>query len=587
MTTRHLGAHERTYGLAGAVGNTSYGLASGRPVYNPTPPPALNGLRQIVYVGSHNSNAVTDGQASVLANLDYIDEVCPSWYAPAFAADGTVTMQPQATAVEDLDFIAACHAAGVATRPVIANYYPGVTASGNDWDWGPVSTVLNNSTLRDTLIDNIVDLVVTKGFSGIDVDFEHPNRVGATNTNTSEFKSADRDVFADFIELLAAALHAVDRTVAVTWPAKQSLSNQDAWDHYRLGQAADQCRIMIYDDYGYGTTPFPPGGIAWWEAAASFTAGQIPAEKLVLGAANYGFIWTKATGAAWDSTTTANPVDTVWTELQTIFAGVTETLSTEDGMRKATWVDGANDKLAYYEDASTLAAKAAVAKKFNAAGIHYWRAGHEDPASYSTVEAVLADPDGSYAIDLRPVADTFIDAGDTDNDRNSLGTILVKSDLPRHVLMRFIVPELPEGATITSATLNLYKSGFFSTDPVGRTYAANRLTQTGWQFRGDNGNPTSDGVTWLLRDVAAGLAWTTPGGDYTTTDQATATVPATGNWMTWNVSALVAWARANGGELDLLIRDPLTASNHQGQFESMESGTVANRPKLTIAYTVA
>lgn len=163
--------------------------------------------------------------------------------------------------------------------------------------------------------------------------------------------------------------------------------------------------------------------------------------------------------------------------------------------------------------------------------------------------------------------------------------MFVKSSLERRALLRFDVTAIPADAVVTSAVFGLYKNGFFSTDPVGRTYTVSRVTQPGWAIEGDNGNPAARGATWALRDVAQGLPWATPGGDFTTADRASATVPATNAWMMWGVSALVEWARVNGGVVDFLVADTVFASNHQAQFVSLE-GVDAFRPKLTIAYTL-
>ncbi len=518
-------------------------------------PEAGNGLRRILYVARHDT---TRGHAAVRGNWDNIDEICPSWWAPN--DDGTISLQGGAT--EDTSLVADAIANDVAVRPALVNDYGGTT----NWDWTPVSTVLNNPTLRTTLVGNIVDLVLDKGYSGIDIDFEHPP------------DGADRAEFTAFVEELADALHAVDRAVAVTFPARVSIASSLVWDYQALGQIADQCRAMLYDDID-GSGPRSPSSITWWERAVAFLAGQIPADRLVLGAPTYGYIWNDGV----IDTSTA-----LWEDIEDAVTanGGSKTYETSTETQRADWSEGGVTKVAYYENAQSLAAKAELVRDYNLAGMHFWRAGGEDPAVYSSVSSVLADPEPSGSIDIQPTADTTIDAADTDNDRSTQTTVLVKASLERRILMRFDVSSVPDGATVDSATLNLYKSGFFSTDPVGRTYAASRLTQTAWVVDGDNGNPSAHGVTWQHYDVAAGLTWASPGGDYTTTGQATATVPSTGNWMTWDVATLVDWARSNGGTLDLVIRDTVTASNHQAQFVSLE-GSEAQRPKLTIGYSVA
>lgn len=150
------------------------------------------------------------------------------------------------------------------------------------------------------------------------------------------------------------------------------------------------------------------------------------------------------------------------------------------------------------------------------------------------------------------------------------------NDLNRSVL-KFDFSALPSGATISAATLSLYRAGG-ATGAVGRTYCLYELTQTGW---------VELEVTW--NSYKTGSAWTTPGGDYTTTDGASLTVPSAPNWMGWNVLALVQHFRsAHGKVAHFLLKDETegTASNYYSYFWSREYAVDTTLcPKLEITYT--
>ncbi|GAJ21220.1 unnamed protein product, partial [marine sediment metagenome] len=96
-------------------------------------------------------------------------------------------------------------------------------------------------------------------------------------------------------------------------------------------------------------------------------------------------------------------------------------------------------------------------------------------------------------------------------------------------ILEFDISELPGGATIISASLELYYYSYTLFDPDGLTIWAYKLTRTDW---------VELQATW--NSYKTGSAWTAAGGDYVTSDPAggSTTFPADYGWMTWNVLAI-------------------------------------------------
>lgn len=177
----------------------------------------------------------------------------------------------------------------------------------------------------------------------------------------------------------------------------------------------------------------------------------------------------------------------------------------------------------------------------------------------------------------------YIDANDTDKHYSS-DDLYVKSSVARRGLLEFDVSSLPTGVTVDSATLSLKLIGFFGTNPAGRTYHLRRLTRTDWVTTA-NANPANGGATWSHADYST-AAWTTPGGDHSTTGQVSFVVPAVGSRVDISVGALVADAKANrNGILSLLILDPTSGTNHQAVLGGPGSVVVADRPTLAVVYS--
>jgi hypothetical protein len=123
---------------------------------------------------------------------------------------------------------------------------------------------------------------------------------------------------------------------------------------------------------------------------------------------------------------------------------------------------------------------------------------------------------------------------------------------------------VPTGATITSATLYMRYNGKGGSDPVGRTIRAQRMVRTDWS------ETTS---TWA--NYKTGSNWTTEGcgsssTDYTTTGQASATVPAAYGWMTWTITTQVQYAQTNNRNVIVRIVDSSEAADYLTAFSSRE-----------------
>lgn len=146
--------------------------------------------------------------------------------------------------------------------------------------------LLTDPTVTDRYLSAIVNYTVEMGYPGFDLDMEN-------------ISSGDRDAFSAFVAQLAGALHARGKTLTMAIPAKTS-DVRTGWagpyDYAALGKSADLILLMTYDfSYSGG----PPGSIApqdWVDKVAAYAVSQMPAEKVLLGLAFYGYDWNKTQG---------------------------------------------------------------------------------------------------------------------------------------------------------------------------------------------------------------------------------------------------------------------------------------------------
>ena len=129
---------------------------------------------------------------------------------------------------------------------------------------------------------------------------------------------------------------------------------------------------------------------------------------------------------------------------------------------------------------------------------------------------------------------------------------------------------MPDGSTIVSATLALYKQYY------NDTIRLNALLK-----------PWLEGeATWTVRQT--GVAWTAggaagAGSDYSTTTDALVTPSWNPGWVTFDVTPRVSQWASGSANYGWRIAQTTTGINSK-TFYSSEYATASLRPKLTVVY---
>ena len=173
--------------------------------------------------------------------------------------------------------------------------------------------------------------------------------------------------------------------------------------------------------------------------------------------------------------------------------------------------------------------------------------------------------------------DTYLDDENPTSNSGSSTQLIITNQSANHIraILKFDFSSLPDGVTIDSATLSIYIYQDLGA-AAGRTLSANRMTELGW-VEGE--------ATW--NEYSSGNSWSSAGGDFTSTDAATQTIPAAGNWVDFDVKVLAEYFRDNDSEIaNFLIKDDGSeVSLALGRYYSSEySGDTSLRPKLIIDY---
>ena len=303
------------------------------------------------------------GFDSIVANADVFSEISPFWYR--VLADGRIVPYTTAAGASYVDpaILGFLQSRGILVIPTVANIIDGV------WDGALVSKVIADPQLRASNLNALVNLAVTGGYDGIDLDYEN-------------LRASDRAAFTSFVQQLASTLHAQGKLLSVNVYAKTSepgtWDGPQAQDWWAIGQVADQVRIMTYE-YSWSTSP--PGPIApvtWVNDVIAYATSQIQPAKILQGIPYYGYDWVGQRGT-----------DLVWTQARDLAShfGAPVTWDHASASPWFEYVSGSARHTVWFENGSSVGAKLDVTRTHDLGGITVWRLGGEDPANWSAVRA--------------------------------------------------------------------------------------------------------------------------------------------------------------------------------------------------------
>lgn len=145
-----------------------------------------------------------------------------------------------------------------------------------------ISSVVRNDDIQLILIDAILAELNSKGYAGVDVDFEY-------------ILSEDRDYFTTFVARMTNILNESGYTVSVALAPKTSADQQgllyEGKDYAGLGAAANSVLLMTYE-WGFTySVPMAVAPINKVRQVIEYAVTEIPSAKIDMGIPNYGYDW--------------------------------------------------------------------------------------------------------------------------------------------------------------------------------------------------------------------------------------------------------------------------------------------------------
>ncbi len=274
--------------------------------------------------------------------------------------------------INDEPLISAARTARVAPLMVITNLKP-----GGGFDSDLARTILTDEQVQNRLIDNVMNNLKAKNYTGLDVDFEY-------------IYPENREDYNNFLRKLRSRLnpegYSLTTAVAPKIAADQQGLLYQAHDYPVHGALTDHVIIMTYEwGYTYGP-PMAVAPINEVRRVLNYAVTAIPRQKIFMGMANYGYNWTlpyvEGSRAATISNTGA--VDLARREGATI---------QYDQRSQAPYFnyydDNGREHVVWFDDARSIEAKMRLVDQFRLGGVSYWTIGRFFPQNWLVLSSMF------------------------------------------------------------------------------------------------------------------------------------------------------------------------------------------------------
>lgn len=297
-------------------------------------------------VTNMDANSFAEG---LLQNTQGINVISPTWFS-------LIDDYGNVSSLADAGYVTAMHNRGIQVWALLDNFTNKEVSTAN---------VVNNTTSRRNLIDQLIRTVQQYQIDGINVDFEAVSAEAAPG-------------YIQFLRELYIECH---KNGIILSADNGYLLN---YDRGKQGEVVDYVIIMGYDEHvaaadGVGSN----ASIDFVQSGIEKTVSQVPAEKVINAIPFYTRLW-KTTGDIGQVAYGMN-------EIENFLNNNGVTTIWDDGTCQYTAqfsVDG-TDYAVWLEESESIAVKLSVMEKYNLAGVAGWRLGQEKSDIWNEIAAYL------------------------------------------------------------------------------------------------------------------------------------------------------------------------------------------------------
>lgn len=221
------------------------------------------------------------------------------------------------------------------------------------------SRLFQDRALQDTVLENLIQVMLAKGYHILDSDFEF-------------IRGEDAEAYFSFLRNARDRLHEQGFFLHVDLAPKSYAAQPgllyEAHNYSVIGSIADQVLIMTYEwGYAYGP-PMAVAPLPQVERVLRYGLSEIPPEKIQMGIPNYGYDWILPYEKEQRATTVGNQ------EAVLLASQVGAEIRFDETAQSPTFqysLGGVSHEV-WFEDARSIQAKLRLADALGLRGLGYW-----------------------------------------------------------------------------------------------------------------------------------------------------------------------------------------------------------------------
>ncbi|OPJ61169.1 LysM peptidoglycan-binding domain-containing protein [Clostridium oryzae] len=251
-----------------------------------------------------------------------------------------------------------------------------ISASGG-FDTRLIDRILTDDALQNTLINNILSTIQSKGYYGVIIDFE---RISPQN----------REAYNSFLRKVVARLN--PRYLVATALAPKTYDiREGAWhgahDYRAHGEIVNFVIIMTYEWGWSGGPPMAVAPISEVRKVLNYALSVIPAKKIMMGMPLYGYDWTLPYTPGGEFAKAIGFLEAVRIAANN---GAAISYNTKYASPHFKYYDRArNEHEVWFEDARSLFQKYLLVNELGLRGVSYWSLGNPAPMNWYIVDSMF------------------------------------------------------------------------------------------------------------------------------------------------------------------------------------------------------
>lgn len=274
----------------------------------------------------------------------------------------TVNANGSINPINDAAILAAARSNNIAPLMVITNFSEG------NFSTAIVDAILESPQIQQTLINNTLQTIRSKGYAGLNIDFERISPDNGENYNS-------------FLRRVMAAFRPQNIPVSVALAPKTSASTAGEWhgahDYAAVGNIVDFVILMTYEWGWSGGPPYAVSPIGPVEDVIKYTVSVMPAGKIMMSLPLYGYDWTLPYVAGGRWARRVSPQDAVMLAAR---EGAQIQYNTQTQAPFFNYYDDqGRQHVVWFEDARSVREKLLLINKYGLRGVSYWLLGEEFP----------------------------------------------------------------------------------------------------------------------------------------------------------------------------------------------------------------